>query len=1034
MKLADVSIKRPVFATMMIVALVVFGAIAYKRIGVDLFPNVEFPLVTITAVYPGADPEAIETKVITKLEDAVAGIAGIKTMRSTSMENVGQVLIQFVLEKDVKLAAQEVRDKVSAVLRDLPKEVEPPQVARFDMGAAPILSLVLSGRVSSRKLTDIADDEVKARLQSILGVGGIDLVGGREREIQIWARAGQLDKHNMAVGDLFTALGAQNLEVPGGRFAQGQDELVVKTKGEVHSPEAIANLIVPIPTPGAPIRIKDVARVVDSTEEARSFSSLNGVSAVSLVVRKKSGTNATEVARLVKKEIAELQPLLAKQGINATVVADLSSFIESSVHDVQFDIVFGGFLAVVIILLFLRNARTTLISAISIPTSVIATIAFIYWLGFTLNWMTLLALSLSIGILIDDAIVVIENIYRNIEGGMDRVKASHFATEEIGLAVMATTFCIVAVFVPVAFMKGMMGRFFYEFGITVSVAVLISLFVSFTLVPMLSSRFIKVSHKPNALFRAIERLLDGLDAIYRRVLGFALRHRALVVLLAVSVFAASIYMAGFLQQEFMPPMDRSEFTVIVELPSGKSLAATRRQAEAVARDIRSMPGVKTTFISAGGGMMGKVNEAQIYVAIVKSHDREFTQQALMDHLRKHFARRRGAKVAVEELAEVQGSGMRNQPIQFNIRGHSLEEMSKVAGKITADLKKVKGIVDVDSTFRGGKPELNVHVDRNKAAALGVPVASIAMTIRSLMGGDKATQLRQDGELYDVRVRLQASDRLRPEDLTRLKVRSSMGKLVPLSNLVTLHRGTGPTQIDRQKRQRQITVLANLQDKPLGVALKEVNAVAKKHVPKGYDTEFTGMGEIMEESFAEMFFALFLAIIIVYMILASQFDSFLHPFTIMLSLPLSLVGALGALLLVGSPMSTFGMIGIIMLMGLVTKNAILLVDYAQTLRSRGLDRNAALLEAGPVRLRPILMTTAAMVFGMLPVAMGMGEGSEMRAPMAICVIGGLLTSTLLTLLVVPVVYSLLDGLAERVFGKQEAAAKVREDDELGDQTA
>ena len=1013
MKLADVSIKRPVFATMMIAAIVAFGFIGLSRVGVDMFPAVDFPFVTVTAIYPGADPESVETKVVTKLEDAVAGISGIKALTSMSLENVGMLMIQFRLERDVDKVAQEVRDKISAVQRDLPADLEPPVVAKFDVGAAPVMSVVLSGRMSLRQLTDLADDEVKARLQKIIGVGGIDIVGGKKREIQVWVRTDKLEKHHLAVQDVFAALAAQNLEIPGGRFPQGQEELVVKTKGEVHSAQDIADLILPIPLPGAPIRIKDVARVVDATEEVRSYSSLNGVAAVSLTVRKQSGANTTAVAKAIKAEVASLKKAFASQGVKLALVEDTSKFIEISIHDVEFDLVFGALLAVIIILFFLRNFRTTLISAVAIPTSVMGAFAFVYVMGFTLNWMTLLALSLSIGILIDDAIVVIENIYRHMEQGKGAMQAAHEATAEIGLAVMATTFSIVAVFVPVAFMKGIVGQFFYEFGLTVAVAVLISLFVSFTLTPMLSSRFIKVSETHNVVFRFTGRLLDGLDGGYRKLLGSALRHRAMVVLLAIGILAGSLYLAKLLKQEFMPPMDQSEFNVFVQLPTGKSLATTRRYAESMAREIRKVPGVKDTFISVGGGAQQKVNEGRIYVGLVRPHQRAYTQMELMDHLRQQFKRRRGGVINVSPVDIVAGSGMKTFPIQFNIRGASLEKMNEVALKMMAEMRKVKGLVDIDSSFRGGKPELTIKVDRNKAAALGVPVASIATTVRALMGGDKATQMRQGGDMYDVRVRLQAKDRERAADLTRLKVRSSLGQMVDLSNLAFMDRGIGPSQIDRQARQRQVTIFANLQDLPLGEAIKAIDALAKRIVPPGMVTKYTGMGDIMAESFESMFFALFLAVLIVYMILASQFESFIHPFTIMLSLPLSLVGALGGLLITGSALSIFGMIGIIMLMGLVTKNAILLVDYTNTLRRQGLDYSEALLRAGPVRLRPILMTTAAMIFGMLPVALGLGEGAESRSPMAICVIGGLITSTLLTLVVVPVVYSLIEGLARKL---------------------
>jgi hydrophobic/amphiphilic exporter-1 (mainly G- bacteria), HAE1 family len=1024
MKLSDVSIRRPVFTLMMIGALIVFGVIGYLRVGVDLFPNIEFPFVTITAVYPGADPEAIETKVVTKIEDAVAGVSGIKMLRSMSLENVGQVIIQFVLERNAEEAAQEVRDKVSGVLRDLPKEVEPPVVAKFDMGSVPVLSVVLSSRRPMRELTSIADDFVKPRLQKILGVGGIDLIGGQKREIQIWVKAAELEKHHMTVQDVFATLAAQNLEIPGGRFPQGQEELVVKTKGEVHSAKALGELIVPIPTMGAPVRVRDVAQVVDGSEEARSYSSFNGKTAVSLVVRKQSGTNVTEVARGLRGEIAKLQNDLGEKGVQLSVVADMSTFIERSVGDVKFDLVFGALLAVVIILLFLRNLRTTLISAVAIPTSVIATFAFVYFMKFTLNWMTLLALSLSIGILIDDAIVVIENIYRHIEEGMGRTEAAHFATDEIGLAVLATTFSIVAVFIPVAFMKGMVGRFFYEFGVTASVAVLISLFVSFTLTPMLSSRFVRIPERQNPLFRGIERILVGLDRAYRATLASALRHRLVVIFIAIVALAGSFYLARFLKQEFMPPMDRSEFNVMVQLPTGKSLVTTRRFAESLAREIRLAPGVQQTLVTVGGGVEQKVNEAKFYVKIVGTSERAFTQHQFMDYLRKRFARHRGAIISVEDLNMVGASGMRNQVIQLNVKGPDLEAIEAQSRKIMTEMRKLPGVVDVDYSYRAGKPELAITVDRNKAATLGVPVASIATTVRALMGGDKATQLRESGSLYDVRVRLQAQDRIEPEDLTRLQVRSSMGQLIDLGNVISVKRGSGPTQIDRQDRQRQVTIFANLVNRPLGDALTDIGRITKRILPAGFSHSFSGMGEVMGESYTELIFALLLAIIIVYMILAAQFESFVHPFTIMLSLPLSLVGAFGGLLVFGAPMSIIGMIGVIMLMGLVTKNAILLVDYTNTLRSRGLGRTEALLAAGPVRLRPILMTTAAMVFGMLPVAIGLGEGAELRSPMAVCVIGGLLTSTMLTLIVVPVVYSLVDAASERLWGKKAALVEAQ----------
>ncbi|PID38901.1 MAG: acriflavin resistance protein [Proteobacteria bacterium] len=1022
MKLADVSIRRPVLATMMVGSLLVFGLFAYPRIGVDLFPNVEFPVVTITAIYPGANPETIETKVIDKLEEAVNTITGIKVLRSTSMENVGTVVIQFELERDADKAVQDVRDKVSAALRDLPKDLDPPVIQKFDVGAAPIMTLVLSGDLSTRELTRIAKDVVKQKLQTLSGVGSLDIVGGRERAFHVWLDPRKLEARGLTVFEVMQALGAQNIELPGGRLNIGNREFILKTRGEVHSAAELGAIIITAQG-GNPIRIRDIGRVEDGQQEARSFSSLSGVRAVSLVVRKQSGSNTVAMAHKVREEVEKLRPRLPK-GVQLRIPLDHSTFIEHSINDVQFDLLLGGVLAVVIILFFLHDWRATFISALALPTSVIATFAFIDLMGFTFNNMTMLALSLSIGILVDDAIVVIEAIHRHVAKGAPAMEAASKACKEIGLAVMATTASIVAVFVPVAFMQGIIGRFFLQFGLTVAFAVSVSLFVAFTLTPMLAARMLQHEEKQrkNVLARGIDHLLDLVDRIYRRILGWALRHRAITLLFGVASLVGSSQLMKVISTEFIPEQDRGEFVVKIEMPTGTDLETTRDYVQRVTPALRSIPGVELTFTKIGAGVASEVNKAEVQVTLCNSRERRYSQQQAMDYARELLKRFPGpSSLSVEKVDTIAGSGgFRQQAIQFNIRGNDYEELNRAAAKVLAEMKRRGGYVDLDSSYRGGKPELRVDIDRDRAADLGVPVQIIAATLRAFIAGDKVTEIATAGDRYDVRVRLPEAARRRPESITSLRVRTASKMLVPLSQIVKVARGSGPSSIERQDRQRQVTVLANLKGKVLGDAVKEVDKIAAKVVPEQLSKDWAGMADIMRESFGHMVVALILAIIIIYMILAAQFESFIHPFTIMLSLPLSTVGALGALAISGMTLSIFSMIGVIMLMGLVTKNAILLVDYANQLRHEGETIQGALLRAGLVRLRPILMTTAAMIGGMIPVALALSEGGEQRAPMAVVVIGGLITSTLLTLVVVPVVYSLLDGLGG-LFRRRNAAS-------------
>lgn len=1030
MKIADVCIRRPIFATMIVLAMVVFGLTSYRSIGVDLFPDVDIPVVTITVPYEGADPETVETEVTDVIEEAVNTISGIKTLRSESIEGLSQVFVEFELEVDIDVASQDVRDKVAAIRGDLPLEVEPPVVEKFDPDSSPILAIVLSGPVPIRELTEYADEVLKPRIEGIPGVGNVRLVGDREREIRIWLRRPELRACGLTARDVIDGLQKENLEPPGGRVETGTREIVVKTRGKIESVEDFEDLII-ANRDGAPIRLREVAWVEDGMEDFRSLARLNGRRAVSLQLRRQSGTNLLQVANTVKQRLSETRDHLPR-GYQLSIAQDLSIYIDESIREAQGELLRGGALAVLVIMLFLRSLRGSFVAAITIPSTIIATITFMTAMGFTLNMMTMLALTVSVGMIIDDSIVVLENSYRHMEEGKPRTQAAREAIAEIGFAVIATSLAIGAVFVPVAFMEGMVGRFFYEFGLTVAVAVAVSTFIAVTLSPMLCSRVLKVGQGHGRTFRFLERLFQRLDSAYSVTLRAALRHRAVVVVGAVGAFTGSLAITPFLGKEFLPQADENQFNIQVETPVGSSIQTSDAVLEEIERRVRDLPGVREVFTTIGGGAEERVNVATVLAKLVDKSERDLSQAQIMQRARQRLADLRHLKISVENVPRVSGGGFRNVPLQYAIRGHDLDELVAVSEKMIQEIGKVPGIVDVNSSYDSGKPEANVLPDRDKAADLGVSVEELGSAIRALIGGQKVTTYEERGETYDVRLRFAEEDRDRPEAILNVPVRTKSGQLVELSNLVRVDKGTGPVQIDREDRVRQITVMGNLKKtKPLASALADVArieqetefAARKPGLPDGVTSKFIGYGEMMEESFANINFSLMLAVMLIYMVLAAQFESFVHPFTVMLSLPLSIVGALGALALTGRTLNIFSMIGMIMLMGLVTKNAILLIDYTNQLRERGMRRDDAVLKAGPVRLRPILMTALSTIAGMLPVAIGLGSGAETRAPMGTCIVGGLLTSTLLTLVVIPVVYTIMDDLAAWLRGRIYGASAV-----------
>lgn len=1019
MKLADVSIEKPVFATMMILALVVVGLFSFVKLNIDLIPDIDFPYVTATTVLAGAGPEQIETDVTKKIEDAVNTIGGLDHITSISQEGVSIIIIQFKLEVDGKTAAQEVREKIAAIRADLPTDIEDPVIQRIDPASQPIFTLTVSGERSEKEITTFAKNIIKKRLENVPGVGRVDLVGGAEREIQIEIDAARLQAFGLSIQDVIQSASAANVEIPAGNLVQGSRQLLLRTMGKYTNVEDFNRVI--IATPGGKIvHLSDVAQVIDGVKERQSLSRLNGMNAAGLNVLRQSGSNTVRVADAIKQQLDRIQKDLPPD-IHITVVRDNSTFIRDSVNDVIFNIVYGGLLAVIVVYLFLANLRPTIISGIALPTSIIASFIIMYALNFTLNVISLLALSLAVGLLIDDAIVVIENIYRHMQQGETPMEAAKAATAEIGLAVMATTFTIVAVFIPVAFMPGIVGRFFYQFGITVSVSVLVSLFVAFTLTPMLSSRWLreadeKLTSEGSILRKGLyyfNHSFEILSKKYQEAIAWSLIHRKIVVFAALAIFILSFFLMRFLGTSFFPESDQSEFTISVNAAPGSSLDQSGHICSMIEGVVRKRAEVIMTLTTIGAGN-DPVTKGNVFVKLVKKDERKKGVGQIMDELREDLKNVPGATLGFQTQS---GFGDHNKPVIMSVRGNDMAILKQLGDNVEYIVRTTPGAVDVENSLETSKPEVRIRIDREKASDLGINVGLIATTARALVDGYVATKYQEGEEQYDVRVRLSKADRTTLENVRDLTVKSNkdIGNnqklLVPLSYVADIRQGSGPSKINRFDRQREIRIDANLSKRLLGEVLGDIQKRTRKlDIPSGFSVGVTGQGEMQAESFGNIFLALGLAIIFVYIVLAAQFESFSLPFAIMLALPMSIIGAVMALLVFKSSISMMSLIGIIMLMGLVTKNGILLVDYTNVLRDRGLARNIALVRAGATRLRPILMTTFAMIFGMVPVAFSLGEGSEFRSSMGQAVIGGLITSTLLTLFIVPVVYSIIDDLS------------------------
>src|SRR5512140_1895754 len=1006
MFLSNLSIKKPVFATVLMLALVTLGVFSYRRLAIDMFPDSEIPVLSIYTRFPGASPETVERVVTKKLEQAVNPISGVKHVFSTSREGLSTVIVEFNLEVKINDAAQDARSKISAIRNDLPQGIEEPVIQKLDIGGMAVVSLaVRSDEMTPRELTTLVDRKVKRRLENLPGVGKVDLVGGSKREVAVDVDRARLDALGLGVDEVVAGLSGEYVNTPLGRLVGGRLELPVRVSGKPKDVPGVKSMVVAT-RGGVPVTLGEVADVRDGVEERRKLALVNGVPAVALDVFKQSKANTVGVVEAVTKEIDRLRGELPPS-VGIALVRDGSVMIKESVHDVTNTLILGGVLTVLIVFCFLNAWRSTVITGLTLPISVISSFIAMHFLGMTLNVMTLMALSLAIGLLIDDAIVVRENIVRHLEKGQDHMSAARDGTAEIGLAVLATSLSIIAVFVPVAFMKGSMGRFFFQFGITVAFAVLVSLFVSFTLDPMLSSRWIdpdiERTGKRSAVARALDRFNGWFDRTadrYKSLVGWALDHRRAVLGLAAAAFFGGLLVFGTLPSEFMVNADQAEFQIRFKTAPDASFEETRGRMEAVLAELKKMPEVKHTYASIGAGETGTVRDARVYVKLVEARERKRHATVLAAE-----ARRRIAPIAgIIPSVELQTDEFAEKPIMVSIRGEEIPLLKKYAAELKDAVYGVPGLVDVEMTLELDLPEYRLVVDRERASDAGLATPAIARTIGTLVGGQAVTTFEdEEGEAINVRVRLPLEMRQDIGQIGDLRVAVPGGKngpvLVPLSSLVTAQRSTTPSEISRRDLSREVVLSANLENLPLGTALEKVRAAAKKiDWAPGYRIVFPGEAERMEESFGYMAEALLLAIVFVYLILAAQFESFIDPLSIMLSLPLSIVGMAGMLRLTGDTVNIMSLIGLILLMGLVTKNAILLIDYTKVLRrEHGMDRRTALITAGRTRLRPIMMTTLAMIFGMTPLALALGQGAEMRAPMARAVIGGLITSTILTLL-------------------------------------
>ena len=1046
----QVSLKNPVFATMMMLAIVVLGLFSYQRMQVDQFPNIDFPVVVVTADYPGASPEIVESEVTKKLEEGVNSIAGVSTLTSRSYEGQSIVVIEFQLYVDGRKAAEDVREKIAAIRPNFRSEVKEPRVLRFDPASRPVWSVAVlpdagNTKMSAVELTNWADQILKKRLENVRGAGSVSIVGGTKREINVYLNPQAMESLGITTDQVVNAVKNENQDLPIGSIRSLTQERVVKIDGRMKRPEDFGKIII-ARKGNVAITVDQVARISDGAQEIDSLALYNGQRTMLLQVQKAQDENTIAVVDGLNKTVADMKSTLPP-GLRLELVTDSSRSIRVAVENVRRTLIEGALLTILIVFLFLNSWRSTVITGLTLPISIIGTFLFMNLFGFTINNITLMALSLCVGLLIDDAIVVRENIVRHLLMGKTPYQASMDGTKEIGLAVLATTFSIVAVFLPVGFMGGIIGKFFHEFGITIVAAVLISMFVSFTLDPMLSSIWHdpSIEHHgkrgpPVTLYdKTIGRVTGWFDSAteslsegYQGILRWALVHKIKTLMLALVIFVVSIFMVPLLGTEFVPKADFSETSLNFYTPVGSSLETTEAKAKQVEAIVREFPEVRYTLSTINtGNEQGKIY-ASIYIRLVDRKARSRSVDEISNVLRERLKKVPGITVTHVGLLDSVGG---SKQVEFSLQGPDLKELERLSRLVQDNIRSVPGLVDLDSSVKADKPVIQLDIRRDAASDLGLSVSQLAATLRTLVAGQTVGNWRApDDQTYDVNVRLSPDSRNAPADLERLPFTNTVmgsnadgsSRIVRLNQVATVKESTGPNQINRRDLIREVAVNANVFNRSAGEVSGDVKAALEKTpFPPGYKYQFSGSTKSMSESFGYAISALVMAVLFIYMILASQFKSFLQPLALMTSLPLTLIGVVLALLMFRSTLSMFSVIGVVMLMGLVTKNAILLVDFAIRMREDGMERSEALLTAARVRLRPILMTTLAMIFGMIPLAFALTEGSEQRAPMGQAVIGGVITSSLLTLVVVPVTYCFMDDLAEwfkSKWGASKAPAK------------
>ncbi len=1033
-KLAEISIRRPVFASMIVLSLVVVGAAGYFHLDVDRFPSVDLPSVRVSARLPGASPVEMESQVSQPIEEALNTIEGIKELRSVNGSGSAFIVVTFELNRDIEAAAQDVRDRVATVIRDLPRDMDPPTISKSDTDQSPILSLAISGNRSHRELTEIADKIVKTHIERSPGVGQVDVQGGLERAINVWVDADRLAAYQIPINAVGDALARQNADIPGGNVTGTLREQTLRTMGRVKDAKGFNDLVI-VTRNGSAIRVRDIGWAEDGTKEQRSISRLNGEPTVALDVLRQSGANTVVVIEAVKERLRELSTQLPAD-LKVEITRDQSSYIYEALHEIKRHLILGSLLACLVVLLFMRNWRAMVIAAVAIPTSVIASFGLMKALGFTLNSVTMLALVLMVGIVIDDAIVVLENIFRFVEEKKMRpFEAARAATAEIGLAVMATTFSLVVIFVPVSFMSSISGRFLFQFGFTAAAAVLVSLLVSFTLTPMMSARLLRgkaAEAAPDAKKGDSRSGFYGkLDRGYSRVLQWALRHQPLVAVLALAIMASSVPLYKMVRQEYLPSnVDEGEFDVRVTAPEGTSLKAMDQVSLRIEQELRAIPGIRTVLSTAGSGFLGGVNSANYFIGLTphearsfrwgrllqwppwKAFQGNFSQLDIQQAIRRRLRSLPDLRISIRNPQTFVGGGP-NWDIDFALLGPDLDQLNTYAERLRTNATAL-GLLDADTTLKLDKPELRVEIDRERAATLGVNASDIAQALRIMVGGDeRVTRFRDDAmnEDYDVQLRLKIEDRNAPEMIGGLFVPRQNGGLVRLDNVVNLVPVRTASRVDRLDRQRQVSLRAAIapgyaQADRIAALRAEVNAMG---LPTGYSTSVSGRARELETTFHEFLLAFALSVVLMYIILASQFESLLHPFTILLSLPLSVPFAFISLLAANQTINLYSALGLLVLFGVVKKNAILQIDHMNKLRASGLDRTSAVLQGNRERLRPILMTTLTLIAGMLPLALGTGPGAEERRAVAVVVIGGQALCLLITLVVTPVAYCLLDDL-------------------------